>query len=163
MLGGGLTAAYQFNLAPGFFKLIPGLNEKYKEKGTTVTDEDKATAYKAELTESQTEVATLVTAGDAKSVKKADEIAESQVAAANQSGNDDYIVYASLTKANLLIDTNRAQEAIDSILLPLLEKYGSNEKYKSDIYSTLSVAYSRLGNTEKSEEYLNQVSGRGGQ
>lgn len=163
VLGGGLTAAYHFDLAPGFFKLIPGLNEKYKEKADGSDDKGSSIAYKESLTVSEEKVATLLKTGNAESQKEADKIVESEVTAANKSENDDYIVYANLAKAKLLMDTSRYQEAIDNVLLPLLQKYGTNEKYKGDINIALSIAYTKLGDGEKANEYLGETTGRGGE
>ena len=165
VLGGAGAAAYHFDLAPGFFKLIPGLNAKYKDTNGTGDDAAKpnstGTAYKEAFQKNKVKVEDLAEAGDQQSVEQADKIVESEVKSADKSGNDDYIVDANLSKAELLINTGRSQEAIDDVLLPLLEKYGNNEKYKYQIYSLLSWAYRQIGNVSKSEEYYDKIPDQG--
>jgi len=90
-------------------------------------------------------------------IAQADAIAQAQVDTANQSGDDDYIVSAALAQADLLINTDRAQEAIDSVLLPLEQKYGSNDAYKYQIDSYLGQAYAAVGNTDKANGYYNII------
>jgi hypothetical protein len=115
------------------------------------------------LDTTQSNIQSLVATGDTQSLAKADEVAKAEVQAAKDSGNDGYIIMAELARANLLIDTGRAQEALDSILLPLLEKYKTDQDYSNEIYITIGLAYLSLDNTAKAEEYINQADGWGGQ
>ncbi|MEO6109441.1 MAG: hypothetical protein ABIP50_00310 [Candidatus Saccharimonadales bacterium] len=152
LLGGGGAYAYY----AGYF------TAPAKDTSTGTTDPTKtSTTYKKSLNQNQTQVTTLVTAGDEKSIQQATAIVDSQIASADRSGNDSYSVDAYLAKASLYIDTNRSQEAIDTILTPLDQKYGDNESYKYNIYGYFSRAYEVLGNTEKSAEYFNKIPVKG--
>jgi len=116
-----------------------------------------STTYRTELHKQQTKINTLVTTGDSTSIDQANKIVDDEITAASKSGNDGYIIDANLTKATLYIDTNRAQEAIDTILIPLDAKYGSNLTYKYTICGYFSLAYRALGNQDKATEYFNQI------
>jgi hypothetical protein len=119
-----------------------------------------ATAYAQGLKQKDDQVTKLVNAGDAASVKQADTIVASQVVAAQASGDDRHIVDAGIAKASLLIQTGRAQEAIDSVLSLLDQKYGSNDAYKYDIDGSFAYAYRELNNTAKADEYFNKIPGQ---
>ena len=123
------------------------------------SDVKTGTEYKASFQKVEKRVSALIASGDDKSIKEAEEIIESEVSAANDSGNDAYIVDASLAKATLLIETDRAQEVIDDLLPVLDEKYKDDEDYKNDIYLHMSLAYRELGDDAKADEYLNLMTG----
>ena len=129
----------------------------------TSTDTQTTTRYEQEATfkKKQSQVAKLVDAGDEESIKKAEVIAEAEKAAAEKSGNDAYIVDAALAQALLFIDTDRAQQALDEILLPLEQKYGTNDTYRFLIYAVISRAYTVLGDTAKATEYYQKVPEKG--
>jgi uncharacterized protein with LGFP repeats len=149
LAGGG--AAY-YGVRTGFFASHSNNSNDTKTQST----------YKDGLEKTKTKVNELIASGDKQSIKEADAIVDAEVSAANESGNDAYIVDANLAKAALLINTDRAQEAVDGVLSSVDKKYASNDTYKSDIYVNLSLAYTKLGDTAKADEYLNQISGRGG-
>jgi predicted Zn-dependent protease len=147
--------------AAAAYFLLPNRSADITDENNTNNSSTKKPYQKA-LEDTQQKVDTLVENGDDESIKEAQQLADEQVAAAEQSGDEDYSFYAQLAKANLLIDLDRPQEAID-ILLPLAEKYGGTDPYKSQVYTRLALAYSRLGNDAKADEYLNMVSGIGGE
>lgn len=134
-----------------------------KKTTDTSTDTSVTTRYEQEASfkKKQSQVAKLVDAGDEASIKEADKIAEAESAAAEKSGNDAYIVDAALAQALLFIDTGRAQQALDEILLPLEQKYGNEEAYKYLIYSLISRAYRVLGDTAKAADYYSKIPERG--
>lgn len=116
--------------------------------------------YQDKLDKAQTEVTDLVAAGDEGSIQAADQIINAQVEAANESGDIAYVVDASSAKASLLIETERAPEALD-LLLALEQQYGDEDEYKYELYAMISYAYKSLDNQAKSEEYLNKIPGEG--
>ena len=123
---------------------------------------DTGTAYKDGFQKSKTKIGELIASGNKQSIKEADDLIETEISAANDSGNTTYIVDAHLAKAALLTETGRAQEALDSVLSSLDEKYALDSDFKNDIYVQLSLAYTELGDTAKAEGYLSQIQGRGG-
>jgi len=127
------------------------------KSSSTDTSPTTGTTYRTELHKQQTKINTLVTTGDATSIDQANKIVDDEINAADKSGNDSYIIDAKLTKVTLYVDTNRAQEAIDTILIPLDTKYGSNPTYKYTIYGYFSLAYRALGNQDKATEYFKQI------
>lgn len=153
LLGGGAAAYY--GVSTGFFAQQLKLSGSDKELST-------GTAYKESFRKSADKVNDLIAAGDKESIKQAEEIIDAEVSAANESGNDAYIVDASLAKTTLLIETGRAQEAVDTVLPSLDEKYDDNEVYQNSIYLHLSLAYRELGDEAKADEYLDLMTGIGG-
>ena len=128
----------------------------------TVTETPAAPQTHAQaIAASREKVTTLLAAGDDKSKTEAKKIVDEQVTTANATQDDDYIVQANIEKANFLLGTDQAQQALDDVLLPLATKYESNAKYKGTIYASISVAYTQLGDTDKAGQYLSQLSGRG--
>jgi hypothetical protein len=105
----------------------------------------------------QVDVNNLVATGDPKSIQQANQIINAQTTAADKSGDDGYIVDAYLAKADLLFQTNQPQEALDSVLLPLDQKYGNNDTYKYRIDTYIGQAYVALGDTDKANQYYSKV------
>lgn len=150
LLAGGAAAAYYFYFGP--------------QKTTTDTSNNSdtsGTAYKTTFDKAQDKVYDLITSGDKESIDEANQIVEKQVTAADESGNDAYIVDAYIAKSTLLIETGKSQEALDTILIPLSEKYGNNETYKYVIYGNISWAYRELDQPEKADQYYEQIPGQG--
>ena len=138
----------------GYF--LPMQDARYASNGETT-----AGTYKEALRQKQDKVSALIAAGDEQSIVKANEIIESETAAAQDSGDDEYIVDVALTKASLLITTSRAQEAVDTVLQPLLDVYGDNDAYKYDIYGSMSWAYRELDEPMRADEYFSKIPGKG--
>jgi len=153
-----VTAAGVYAFSTGIF--TPSSSEENEQVGEK-PDVSTGTAYKEVLKEKQDEVNVLVAAGGEKSVQQAEEIIEQEVQAATESGNVAYLVDAQLAKAGLLIQTGRAQEALDTILLTLESDYQGDEAYIYLIYAQISWAYKELDNLAKSEEYLDKIPGGG--
>jgi hypothetical protein len=154
LLGGGVAAYY--GVSTGFFAQQLKLSGSDKELST-------GTAYKESFRKSADKVNDLIAAGDKESIKQAEEIIDAEVSAANESGNDAYIVDAYVAKSSLLTQTGRPQESIDTILPSLEEPYiDSNEVYKNSMYLQLGLAYLELGDEAKAQEYLSQLTGIGG-
>jgi len=124
---------------------------------SSMTDVTSGTTYQTGLHQKQAKIDTLVAAGDTKSVDQANKIADDEITTATKSGNESYIIDASLSKVTLYVNTNRAQEAIDTILIPLDAKYSSNATYKYTIYGYFSLAYRAVGNKTKAAEYFKQI------
>jgi outer membrane lipoprotein-sorting protein len=146
VLGGGAVAYFGF-VAPSM------------KKATTASTDVTGTKYQTVLRQKQAQIDTLVASGDKNSVQQATQIANSQVAAATDSGNDAYIVDASIAKATVMIQTGQAQEALDSVLLPLDQKYSSNATYKASIYACIAYAYRELGDATNADKYFSQIPG----
>ncbi len=149
----GGAAAYAFTT--GFFTPV--------KTADISTDTPTTTRYEQEASfkKKQSQVAKLVDSGDEESIKKADIIAKDETAAAEKSGNDAYIVDAALAQALLFIDTDRAQQALDEILLPLEQKYGTNDTYRFLIYAMISRAYTVVGDTAKAAAYYDKIPEKG--
>jgi|ETNmetMinimDraft_21_1059911.scaffolds.fasta_scaffold23748_2 hypothetical protein len=96
---------------------------------------------------------------DEAAIQRVEERIQEEVAVAEESQDDDYIVDAYITQATLLIETNRAQTALDTILPPLVERYENDQTYSDGIYAVMSWAYRVLGEADRAAEYLDQVSG----
>ncbi|MBC7565259.1 hypothetical protein H7100_03475 [Candidatus Saccharibacteria bacterium] len=141
-----------------FGYLVPSVKKVTNDK-TAATSANNA--YNEKLKQKNDQVTALVTAGDETSIKKADDIVNTQVTAAKATGDDQQIVDAELAKASLMIQTGRAQEAIDSVLTPLDQKYGSNESYRYEIYASFAYAYRQLDNPDKANQYATQIPGKG--
>lgn len=156
VLAGGGAAAYFGYVVPSMKTVDNG-----SSSSDTSTTGTVAVAHQKSVKQTQTKIDTLVQAGGTQSIKQADQIAESEVTAANSSGDDAYIVNAGIAKASLLITTSRAQEALDTVLFPLDKKYGMNETYRYDIYASISWAYRYLENTDKATEYFQKIPGKG--
>ncbi len=158
ILGGG--AAYA--IANGYLTL-PGKTTTAgtgTDANTSTNGGSTSTTSAADTkftTQVQTQVNTLVAAGDPTSIKQAGQILDTQVAVASKSGDDDYIVDTNLAKADLLLNTDQPQAALDTILLPLNQQYGNNDTYKYRIDSYLGQAYNALGNTDKANGYYNLI------
>jgi hypothetical protein len=146
-----LGAGAAYGVTSGLFSQL--INGTTKEPIVSKT----GTEYKENLTKKQEQVDTLLTTGDQESIQKAQKIADAQVAAAQESNNDGYIVDASIQKAGILIQTGQAQVALDSILFPLNQKYESNTQYKYDIYECMSWAYRVMGDETTADEYFNKI------
>ena len=114
-------------------------SDQSNTSSSTTTDSIKA-EHQESLQDAQQKVDELVTSGDEASIADAEQIIEEQQAVAEQSGDDEYIVNTALTKASLLIETNQAQEALDTVLFPLNEKYGNNDAYKDSINSSIVIS-----------------------
>lgn len=127
----------------------------------TDTDTTTKTGVYETFKRTSVKVDDLVSSGEEQSIKEANQIIEAEVVAADASGDDAYIVDAKLAKASFLINTGKAQEALDSILLPLDEKYGNNDTYKYHIYGQISWAYAELNNPAKADEYYNDIPAQG--
>lgn len=145
LVGGG--AAYL--LATGYF------TPAKKDVATDTAAAKVADTNFADQVQSQ--VSQLVTTGDTQSIQKASEILDSQTTAADKSGDDAYIVDTHLAKADLLINTNQAQVALDTVLLPLNQQYGNNDTYKDRIATYIGEAYNALGDTDKANQYYSQI------
>lgn len=146
VLGGGAVAYFGY-IAPSIRK-------------TTVASADMSgTKYQATLQQKQAQINTLVASGDKASVEQAAKIADSQVTTANDSGNDAYIVDASIAKATIMIQTGQARAALDSVLFPLDKKYSSNETYKANIYACIAYAYRQLDDQTNADKYSSQITG----
>lgn len=145
LLGGG-AAAYYFYVRP----LLMGNNAIPTNSGNTES------VHKQKVEQDQTKVDSLVTVGDEASIEQAKQIADTQIDAAEKSGDDAYIVDASIQKAGILIQTGQSQEALDTILFPLQKKYEGNATYKRDIYMTISWAYRVMGDETTADSYFNQ-------
>ena len=144
------VAAYIFIIAP---------LSKIADSGSTLVTAEKK--YKDNFAKQQTAVESLLRAGDAESIAKAESITTTQIAEADKSGNEDFVVEATLAKATVLIETGRAKEALDSILFPLLDKYSNNEAYTYQVYGVISYAYRELDNQLKADEYFNKIPAKG--
>jgi len=141
--------------------LITGqLNQSVENTSGSKNPNTSGNAYQERLGKVQTEVTDLVAVGDEQSIEEANQILDSEVKTAKDSGNDAYVVEASSAKASLLIETNRAQEALD-LLLALEQQYGAEDAYKYELYGMISYAYKGLDNQAKSDEYLNKIPGGG--
>lgn len=141
-----------------FFYIVP-LNKEAPATQPVASSENDA--YNQRLKTKEDQVTKLINAGDDASLNKADEIVNSQVAAAEASGSDREMVDAGIAKASLLIQTERAQEALDTVLMPLEKKYGSNDEYKNEIYASISWAYRVLGDPDTAAEYFNKIPSKG--
>jgi len=115
------------------------------------------TEYQDALGKTRDQVDELIQAGDAQSSAQADALIATQVTAADESQNTGYIVESNLAKASLLIRTNRAQQALDDVLLPLEQKYGTDATYKDNIAASISWAYRTVGDSAKAEEYYQKL------
>lgn len=146
------TVVYFLHFAP----LSKSTDESTSTPNTQTTTTAVA-AHQQAVTQQQTKIDSLVATGNTQSIAQADQVANSQVATADTSGDDAYIVSANLAKAQLLIDTKRAQEALDSVLLPLDQKYGKNDTYKYQIDSYIGEAYNAIGNADKAQQYYSQI------
>lgn len=129
--------------------------------GEAEPGENKGTTYVESFQANQSKASALIDGGDEKAIAEAEQIVEKEVEAAEKSGNDSYIVDAQLAKAQVLIETGRPQEALDSILFPLEKKYASNQEYGNVIYSMIAFAYKYLENQEKVDEYYEKVVSEG--
>jgi hypothetical protein len=119
--GGALTYAF----TTGYFT---------PQKTTSDSSSSTGTAYKENFQKAEKKVDDLIASGDEQSLKEAEEIVDSEVSAANESGNDAYIVDANLAKATVLIETGRAQEALDIVLSTLDEKNASSDESNNEDY-----------------------------
>lgn len=116
---------------------------------------------KARIKENQVKVDNLITTGDDKSIKQAEVIVKGDLAEAKASGSQTSIVRTSVDWANVLIQTGRAQEALDDILLPLNKSYTSVDDYKYSIYGSISWAYRVLGDQDKASDYFSDIPSKG--
>lgn len=163
LVGGVVGASVYYGKDFPPYGFISGLiNKETQDDSTADSDKDPAKpVVKGELSsvnqeaidKQREEVAALVSAGDASSVKKAEQAVDAGIVSAEKSGDEAYLVEAKLEKALLLIETGRPQEALDTILLPLDQQYGNNETYKYQIYTYIAQAYTALDNQAKSDEY----------
>lgn len=141
--------------------LVTGqLNQPAENTNGSKNPNTSGNAYQERLGKVQTEVNDLIAVGDEQSIEEANQILDSEVKTAKDSGNDAYVVEASSAKASLLIETNRPQEALD-LLLALEKEYGAEDAYKYELYGMISYAYKWLDNQAKSDEYLDKIPGRG--
>ncbi|HRN97119.1 MAG TPA: hypothetical protein PLZ58_01540 [Candidatus Saccharibacteria bacterium] len=113
------------------------------------------------IKEKQVKVDNLIATGDEKSIKQAEVIVKDDVATAKASGSQTAVARTSVDWANVLIQTGRAQEALDTILLPLNKEYTTVDDYKYSIYGSISWAYRMLGDSAKSYEYLDRIPSKG--
>jgi flagellar basal body-associated protein FliL len=158
-----ITAVLLVLIAGGVaaYILVTGqLNQPVENNNGSKNPNTSGNAYQERLSKVQTEVTDLVAVGDEQSIEEADQILNSEVKTAKDSGNDAYIVEATSAKASLLIETDRTQEALD-LLLALERDYGSEDAYKYELYGMISYAYKGLDNQAKSDEYLNKIPGGG--
>jgi hypothetical protein len=112
------------------------------------------------LSKSETKVNDLVASGGEASIKQADQIVDADLAAAEKSGNQDYIADANIAKTALLIQTGRAQDALN-ILLSLQNKASNSDTQRYEIYGQISWAYRELDQQDKANEYFNKIPGQG--
>lgn len=150
LLAGGVAAFY-------FGYYVPSMKKLSDAKTTTSSASD---TYVKMLKQKNDQVTRLITAGDPASIKQADTVVDAQVTTAQTTGDDRQIVDAGIAKASLFIQTGRAQQAIDTVLTPLDQKYGSNETYKYDIYGSFAYAYRELDNAAKADEYFSKIPGQ---
>ncbi|MEO6109439.1 MAG: hypothetical protein ABIP50_00300 [Candidatus Saccharimonadales bacterium] len=143
---GGATYAY-----------FAGYFSSTKEDQGTTNIEKSGTAYRDTFNKTQDQVAKLLSADDTQSTQQAIKIIDSQITEADKSGNESYSVDARLAKAILLINTDKPQEAIDTILIPLEAKYGDSDAYKYKIDTHFARAYDVIGDTIKADEYYKKV------
>lgn len=153
LIGGGVTYVVMSGM------LNPPVEEVEQEQ--VKPDLTTGDAYKVQLEEKKVEVESLVAAGDEESIKQAEEIVKTEVKTAQASGNTSYLVDARLAQAVFMIDIGQAQEALDTILLPMEKEYQGNETYIYQIYGTTSYAYKWLDNGAKAEEYLDKIPPQG--
>ena len=133
-----------------------------KKTDTSAGSTDKPmTAYQEKMKQDQDKVTKLVNAGDAASIDQATKIVDTNVTSAQVSGDDQQIVDASLAKASFMMDIGQAQKALDSVLLPLNDKYGSENIFKYNIYGSLARAYREIGDSTKADTYFNQIPSEG--
>lgn len=167
LLGGGATALFWPNVSvfvqDQVIDKITGVKQPTAGSGgsTGTASEEARAQYDESVASTKDEINKLIAAGGSRSIERADEIIQEQEQAAQKSGDEEYTFDVAMAKAVLLIDTGRAQEALDDILFPLEQKYSSNEEYKYEIYGNIAWAYRELGNAEKSIEYLNKVPEKG--
>lgn len=141
----------------GYFKW-PSVSNNTKEDTIDTSSEE----YKTNLKERDDRVTRLVDSGNQQSIQEADQLVEDDVKKAEKTGNDQYIFDTYVAKATLLIKTNRAQEALDDILLPMEKKYENNDDKKHEVYGLISWAYRQLDNQNKANEYFNKIPSQGG-
>lgn len=127
-----------------------------KKPSMSPSDEEKAL-----IQANQVKVNKLVSAGDEESIKQAEVIVKNDLTSAKTSGSQSSVARASVDWANILIQTDRAQEALDDILLPLNKEYTAVDDYKYSIYGSISWAYRMLGDSNKSNEYLDMIPPKG--
>ncbi|MDB5159788.1 MAG: hypothetical protein JWO99_51 [Candidatus Saccharibacteria bacterium] len=133
-----------------------------KKTDTSAGSTDKVTtAYQEKLKQNQDKVTKLVNAGDAQSIDQATQLVNTNVTTAQATGDDRQIVDAQLAKASFMMDIGQAQQSLDTVLLPLNDKYGNNNTYKYDIYGALSRAYREIGDTTKADSYFSQIPSEG--
>ncbi len=149
LIAGGVVAMLYFG---GIF------TPRDAQNTTETTVPSEGTAYQAPLREKQAKVTELIAAGGAASIEEAEKIVEEEVKAAQRSQNSGYIVEAQLTKTSLLVETNRTDQALQT-LLDLEKQYANDPEKLYLIYAQLSYAYSLLGEAELSEEYLAKIPG----
>jgi hypothetical protein len=132
-------------------------SDLFKEQADTIVIPESS----KDAASSEADVAKLIEAGDEKSIQAAGEIIEAQMIVAEKSGDDRAILNAQLAKATLLIETSRAQEAIDSVLLPLEKRYAQSDTYKYEVYGQLSWAYRELGDIATADKYYSNIPAKG--
>jgi multidrug efflux pump subunit AcrB len=136
------------------------LSQQNDTTGTSGNTNMTGNAYQERLTKVQTEVTDLVAVGDEASIQEADQILNTEIETAKKSGNISYIVDASNAKATLLINTDRAPEALEA-LLALEQQYGDDDDYKYELYGMISWAYREIDDQVKADEYFNKIPSQG--
>ncbi len=153
----GLGTIAYFGVTSGFIAQLM----KARDTSPAISKTGAESEYKEAFNQAQDKVYSLIEAGSNESLQEATKIIDSEVAAAEKSGNDGYKVDANLAKTTLLIKTGQVQEALDTVLLPLDQLYGNNDTYKYEIYASIGWAYSELGDVVKADEYFNKIPGKG--
>lgn len=157
VIGAVVVALFLVVLGYFLYQTYTGVNNTSQDKGETV----KKSSNQDKLIEKQKKLDALITKGDSASISEAEAIASSDLKAAKDSQDQTRIVSASIDSANILIQTGRAQQALDDILFPLNKSYTAIDDYKYSIYGSISWAYRVLGNQDKSNEYLNDIPSKG--
>ncbi|MDB5161918.1 MAG: hypothetical protein JWM52_426 [Candidatus Saccharibacteria bacterium] len=149
VLGGAAFAVVTF--------VLPAKNTTPTGADTTFAKGVPSKANRETLSTSQNKVTKLLAAGDEKSVTAAKAILDAQITEAEKTSDEAFSFEAQIAKAQLLIDTDQPQEAIDTILLPLEKKYGNDDTYKDTVFGNLSNAYYTLGDSDKGSEYYKKL------
>lgn len=150
LVAGGVAAMLYFG------GVLTPRTETVEEVTVPATGKD----YQPALREKEAKVAELVAAGGEASLEEAEAIVAAEIQAAEKSQNTGYIVEAKLAQATLQTETNRAEDALQT-LLELEQQYADDLENLYLIYAQISYAYLLLEDSEKSNEYLAKIPGEG--
>lgn len=150
LIAGGVVAVLYFG---GVFS---PRNETVEEVAVPSTGK----SYQPALREKEAEVADLIAAGGEQSIEQAEAIIEAEIQAAQKSQNVGYIVEATLAEARLQTETNRADQALET-LFELERQYTNDPENLYLVYAEIAYAYKILEDVDKSNEYLAKIPGEG--